>query len=159
MKKWPLVVVAAVMPLIYWRGHHGGTQAAKDGERVDVANQLWIDHLPKSQREMIELFVVLRDEGAGIFDQRSSWKYAGEVFTYTRGDKARLDVTFPQTGAREQLTWKAKACDTRDFDYCLEVSGGSHGVKKYYSRKDWEIGSLSDERTKLDAIEAALPTD
>jgi hypothetical protein len=38
------------------------------------------------------------------------------------------------------------------MDYCLELEGSSHGVKRYYSREGWEIGSMRD----LDAMRAKL---
>ena len=56
---------------------------------------------------------------------------------------------YPQSGDKERITAKARPCDDRDMDYCLELDGGSHGVKKYYSRKGWEIGSLADEQAKV----------
>ena len=34
------------------------------------------------------------------------------------------------------------------MDYCLEMSGGSRGVKRYYSRRGWEVRS-ADEANAL----------
>ena len=30
------------------------------------------------------------------------------------------------------------------MDFCLELEGSSRGVKKYYSREGWEIGTVRD---------------
>jgi hypothetical protein len=41
------------------------------------------------------------------------------------------------------------------MDYCLELSGASRGVKRYYSRKGFEIGasaSVEDARALVDAL-------
>ena len=40
------------------------------------------------------------------------------------------------------------------MDYCLELTGTNRGVKKYYSRKGWEI----DGNHMQDRIESMLRT-
>jgi hypothetical protein len=38
------------------------------------------------------------------------------------------------------------------MDYCLEIEGASRGVKRYYSREGWEVGSVRD----IDAVTRKL---
>ena len=58
-----------------------------------------------------------------------------------------LRMLFPQTGTRDRVKAKATECDRGGMDYCLELQGASHGVKRYYSREGWEIGSIRDVNT------------
>ena len=53
-------------------------------------------------------------------------------------------MLFPQNGDREKVVINASHCNKCGMDYCLEVRGASRGVTQYYSRKGWEIDSMSD---------------
>ena len=77
------------------------------------------------------------------FQAASAWKGAYEIFKYeSHGDEYRM--VFPQNGSRDKVMVKATSCNRGGMDYCLELDGASRGVKQYYSRKGWEIGSLKD---------------
>jgi len=44
------------------------------------------------------------------------------------------------------MSYRAWKCnEKKDFDFCLEVSGGK-GPKKYYSQRGWEIGTVDGAR-------------
>jgi hypothetical protein len=103
-----------------------------------VLDRIWIDHVPRSDRDVIQVFAALSDEAFGVFNATSQWRGSFEIFRHeARGEEIR--VMYPQTGEREKIRAKATRCDQREMDYCLELSGASRGVKKYYSRKGWEI--------------------
>lgn len=103
-----------------------------------VTNRIWIDHIPRHDREMFHLFAMLTRQPIGIFDVRSSWAGTFEAFRYElHGNEVR--AVFPQTGARETFSVVAKECNEGRMDFCLEISGASRGAKRYYSREGWEI--------------------
>lgn len=134
--------------VVHWRTAKHETSA--HGELV--TNRLWIDHMPRTERDTIQVFLTLDEENIGAFQATSAWKGAYEMFRY-EGHGGELRVVFPQTGDRETLKAKAAACRESGFDYCLELSGGSRGVQRYYSMRDWEIGSLRDADAKVKALE------
>jgi hypothetical protein len=149
MKKTVLVLVlvaGAVAGVARWRSDDAPA-VAKDHF---ATNRLWIDHMPRSDREMVQLFVMLTwtGEPVGIFDVRSRWAGSFEAFRYElNGDEMR--VVYPQKGDHETIKVKATACHEGGMDYCLELEGASRGVKRYYSRKGWEIrpnSNLDDVR-------------
>ena len=108
-----------------------------------VTNRIWLDHIPRNDRDVIEVFAAITDEPLGIFQATSMWKGHFEMFRYeSHGDEFR--ILYPQNGERESVTMKATRCNQSGMDYCLEVSGSSRGVKQYYSRKGWEIDSVHD---------------
>jgi len=108
-----------------------------------VADRLWLDHIPRNDRDTIQVFLVLTEDPIGAFQAASAWKGAYEIFKYeSHGDEYRM--VFPQNGSRDNVTVKATSCNRGGMDYCLELDGASRGVKQYYSRKGWEIGSLKD---------------
>ncbi len=50
------------------------------------------------------------------------------------------------------MSYRAWKCnEKKDFDFCLEISGGK-GPKKYYSPRGWELGTVAGAR----ALEAHL---
>src|SRR5512135_1919272 len=134
MKKLALIPVLAAV--VYGGYHLRSHEAAHT--TVEVRDRVWIDHLPKSDRDTINVFALLTEQPVGIFQATSAWKGGFEAFRYEKqGNEVR--AVFPQNGDREKLTVSECTCDVRGMDYCLEVSGSSRGVKKYYSRKEWII--------------------
>jgi len=143
MKKLALIpVLAAVVYGGYRMRAHDTAHTT-----VDVRDRVWIDHLPKSDRDTINVFALLTQQPVGVFQATSGWKGGFEAFRYEKqGNEIR--AVFPQNGDREKITVSECPCDVRGMDYCLEVAGSTRGVKKYYSRKDWIIES----RDQVDGV-------
>ena len=71
---------------------------------------------------------------------------AWEQFRFEPRGDGQLELLYPQTGERQRVSYRAWKCnERRDFDFCLELTGGK-GAKKYYSQRGWEIDSLDGER-------------
>ena len=145
MKKAVLLVIAVVVAVVsLWSWKH----AARPGENRLVADRIWIDHIPRSERDTIRVFAMVSEHSIGVFQATSQWRGAYEAFRYEAGG-GELRLVFPQTGDRETVRAKARRCDEGGMDFCLELDGASRGVKRYYSREGWEIRGARD----LDAIE------
>ena len=143
-----LLVLAALSAAGYavWHGHGQTTT-----DREILRDRIWIDHLPRSEREPIQTFVILKDNPGGAFNSASMWKGTYELFRYEmQGRQIRMD--FPQTGDRDNVRVEASKCRENGMDYCLTIEGSSRGVKRYYSREGWEIRSLDEARAKLDTL-------
>jgi len=111
-------------------------------DRPLLLDRIWIDHLPRNERDTVEVFVALTQEPYGIFQAVAQWKGAYEVFRFeAHGNKLRL--VYPHTGEREKVKAHARKCDERGMDYCLDLEGASRGVKKYYSLEGWVIDGLT----------------
>jgi hypothetical protein len=154
MKKALLVtVLLATATYAGWRWVGGSSGDATDGNQLAL-DRIWLDHIPVNDRDTVQVFAALTEEPVGIFQAASQWRGAYELFRYQgRGDK--LDVVFPQTRERENVQTRATRCNDSGMDYCLELSGTSRGVKRYYSRKGWEIGgakTADDIAHRVDAI-------
>ncbi len=116
-------------------------------------DRIWIDHMPRGERDPVQVFVAVDDHAIGEFFAGTRWQGRFDAFKYeSNGDELR--VVFPQTNTRERLTIKASACEARGFDYCLEIAGSEHGAKRYYSRKDWVIDRSADIDARVQAIAA-----
>ena len=145
MKKVLLVIVAVVVGVSLWSWRRG---AAPDSDKNLITDRIWIDHIPRGERDTIQVFAAVSEHSVGVFQATSQWRGAFEAFRYeTSGGEMRL--LFPQTGDRETVRAKARRCNEGGMDFCLELDGASRGVKRYYSREGWEIGGARD----LDAIE------
>ena len=140
-----IVVSVVVASLWGWGWHH--TAAPADGGNRLLADRIWIDHVPRNERDTINAFVMISEHAIGAFQATSQWRGAFEAFRY-EASGADLRVVYPQTGDREQPRAKAKRCAEGGMDFCLEIEGASRGVKKYYSRQGWEIKQAGD----LDAV-------
>jgi len=116
-------------------------------------DRIWIDHIPKNDRDTMQIFLALTSDPFGIFSAASQWAGKHEIFQYEMTSE-QMRLVFPQNGDKEKVTAKAKQCDEGGFDFCLELSGNSRGVKKYYSMDGWEVDHLSPEqaRAKADSV-------
>lgn len=142
---------------------YGGTQLLGSSDEVKgdklVIDRIWIDHLPKNERDMTNVFVAISEQPFGVFDANSRWKGQFELFQYeANGNEMRL--FYGQTGEKEKIKVKATECNVGGWDFCLEIDGNSRGVKKYYSMEGWEIdaGNVDELRHEIDALIQAQTT-
>jgi hypothetical protein len=146
MKKPVLLVIAVVVVAgSLWSWRRG---APADAAKSLVTDRIWIDHIPRSDRDTIRVFAAVSEHAVGLFQTTSQWRGAFEAFRFEAAG-GELRVVFPQTGDRETVRAKVRRCSEQGMDFCLDLDGASRGVKRYYSREGWEIGGRHD----LDAIE------
>ena len=146
-----MVAIAGVSYGAYrWRSEPA--PAAKHRDDL-VTDRLWIDHMPRGERDMFNILALLDDDAVGVFQKMSAWvgEYEGFRFEANEGE---LRVVYPQSGKRETVRVRARTCNENGMDFCLEISGASRGVKKYYSREGWEIGAAHDLETVKQRVEA-----
>lgn len=145
MKK-TILALALASTAVYggWRVlHHSSSDAADTSSKL-VFDRIWIDHLPRNDKDTVNLFVALHEDAMGIFQATSQWRGEYEVFQFEATGK-EMRIVYPHSGDKERVKIKATECnDQRDMDYCLEISGNSRGVEHYYSREGWEVGSVSN---------------
>jgi hypothetical protein len=149
MKK--LLLAVAIAATVFAVAHRGGhSETPSSGLAFD---RIWIDHMPRNERDPVEVFIAMDDYAIGQFIATSRWAGRFEAFQYeSHGDELR--AVYPQTGKREKMTIKATACNVRGFDYCLEITGSDHGAKHYYSQEDWIIDRSANVDARVHAIVA-----
>lgn len=140
-----LVIVVSVVVASVWSWNH--TAAPGETGNKNLADRIWIDHVPRSDKDTINAFVAVSEHAVGAFQATSQWRGSFEAFRYEVSD-TELRLLYPQTGDREAVHAKARRCTEEQMDFCLEIEGASRGVKKYYSREGWEIRGAHD----LDAV-------
>ena len=151
MKK-PLVIVGvlavAALALKLWSG------AASEPSLV--FNRIWLDHLPRSEKDTVNVFAALtRRESLGLFQTATRWRGSYELFRH-ESIGGELRIVFPQTGEKETVRARAWNCKEREMDYCLELTGSSRGVRRYQSRKGWELGASATTDETRSQIESQL---
>jgi hypothetical protein len=157
MKKLLLLVAVVGIGVGAWQLRSRSTTTATPSDSKLLVGRVWIDHLPRNERDVIQIFGMIPDEGIGLFSKRSVWAGDFEGFRFElKGDEVR--AVFPQNNAKEKFRAKARTCNERGMDFCLDIEGSDHGVKRYYSREGWEIGSLHDEQ-HFEAGLSALETE
>ena len=112
--------------------------AARPAAANLALDRLWIDHIPRGERDTVEVFVAISAESLGVFQQIAKWRGAHEVFTFeATGDQLRL--IYPHTGDKDRVTARARTCSDGGFDFCLDLAGARRGAKRYFSLEGWEI--------------------
>lgn len=158
MKKLLWVLILILVAYLAWRWWRGGEAASADRGQSLVFDRVWVDHLPKSETDSLQLFAAITEQPVGIFDQRSAWKGEWELFRYEPRGDGQLELVYPQSKSKARVSYRAWKCnEKKEFDYCLEMSGGRG--KKYYSQRGWEIGSLGAARALEGRLLSAAPAD
>jgi len=145
MKKLLVAVSAAGLMLGGWKLTH---RHDVDDSKVDVTDRLWIDHMPKHDRDLLHVLIAStheEDEGNfGMLWFGSQWQaqYNGFRFVQKGSD---LAVEFPQNSWRATWHTKVSRCSVGDFTLCLEITA-PRGTFHYFSRDDWELGSADAAR-------------
>jgi hypothetical protein len=145
MKKVLLVALAVIAAASLWSARH---RADSSVDRSLVTDRLWIDHIPRNERDTIQVFIAVSEHSVGVFQAASQWRGNYEVFKF-EASGGELRLVFPQTGNRETVRAKARRCNEPQMDFCLDLDGASRGAKRYFSREGWEI----DRGAEVDAIE------
>ena len=105
---------------------------------------------------MLQAMFDTTEEGIGVFQNTSRWKGAYEGFRFeARGEEVR--AVYPQSGDKEKFSARARKCNERGMDFCLDVSGTSRGTKRYYSREGWELNSIHDEEHCVTSLLQSAP--
>lgn len=147
MKKLLVVIGIAGLAVGGWT-IHSHDAVATDGGKL-VADRLWIDHMPRGERDTVNVLIVTsKGDPIGVFQTGSRWRGEFELFKHQlRGNELR--ATFPHTNTTETIKVTATKCDTKGFDFCLELSGNKHGVQRYYSMEGWDAGSVGAAQARL----------
>ena len=152
MTKLVLGGVAIAGALAAWQLTSSPDAPAPSAERKLVLDRLWIDHIPKNDRDPVKVFIALTQEPVGVFQTASMWKGEYELFQFEmHGNELR--AVFPQHRDKEVFTATGTHCKEAGMDYCLELSGASRGAKKYVSRKGWEIDGAVSRDALLQKLE------
>lgn len=152
MKKLVWIILLILVAYLAWRWWRGSDAATADRGQALLYDRVWVDHLPTSPTERFQIFAALTREPVGIFDRRSQWTGEWELFRHEARGEGQMELLFPQSKTKARVSYRAWKCNERkEFDFCLELTGGK-GARKYYSQRGWEVGSLQAAR----AAEARL---
>jgi len=140
MKKLLVAAGAAGMLVGGWRLAH---RHSVDDSKVEVTDRLWIDHMPRNDRDLLHLLIAVtqdhHDENVGFLRFGSRWHAEFNGFRFEKKG-SDLAVEFPQNSWRATWHTKVSRCHVGDFTLCLEITA-PRGTFHYFSRDDWEIGN------------------
>lgn len=106
-------------------------------------NQIWIDHIPRNDRDMITHFVLVdhRDGQFGAVGHSSQWRHIVDVFRWQLQGKT-LRMFFPQDRVKGQVeieTWRCEGEAPAPFELCMKMTNKNGRSFMLYSRDDWKI--------------------
>jgi hypothetical protein len=122
-----------------------------------LINQLWVERMPASPRDMVWHFIAVEQDGhhIGALGRASRWRVHIDRFLW-RQQADQITIVTPQSKCRSTLkarTWKCAGEAPKPFELCLELTGGGKSFR-YYSRNDWSVRP----RDQLDDGELAFAT-
>lgn len=141
--KWIVLALVGACGFGAWKAGSAllGDEEAQGTQHL--VNQVWIDHVPADDRDMIGHLVVL-DHPQGKFGatgRSSQWRHIIEVFRW-RLEGKRLTLAFPQERVRTAVdveTWRCEGEAPAPFQLCLRLTNQRGQSVTLYSRDDWEV--------------------
>ena len=157
----PMGIRIRAMLLAAVVGATSGSGCADPKSPQLLVGRIWVDHLPTKDTEHFEMFVALTDDPIGIFQRRSMYEGSFALFKYELRGSDTVQLLFPQDKSKHDVRYKARTCDVKDYDYCLDLDGAPRGAKSYLSRKEWEIDAkdLASLDAKVERWKASLRVD
>jgi hypothetical protein len=136
MKQLALSLILVGMGVVAWRALSHDAPDAKL-----FYDRLWIDHQPSDQTEAFQSLWVDGAHPFGNFATRNIWTGQFERFHYhvVPREDGILDFLFGATNERQRVRYTARVCNEDGFDLCLELSGTTRGLRRYYSKKAWQL--------------------
>jgi hypothetical protein len=122
-----------------------------------AVNRIWIDHMPRDDRDMITHFVLLdHPQGKfGAIGRSSQWRHMVDVFRW-KLDGGKLDLFFPQDRVRGEIeieTWECAGEAPAPFELCMKMTNKQGRSWTFYSREDWEIKPRSIAESLADIVD------
>jgi hypothetical protein len=112
-------------------------------------DRVWLDRLPQTPTEKFDVFLVLQDPGAGVFQNTSFYEGDYSVFGWEDHRPGRMKIIMLQNQQRHELGYEITDKGCGGFDYCMRLRGAPRGAERYYSMRDWVIESR-DGSARLD---------
>lgn len=136
MKKLAIAALACVLFAVAWRAR------SSDGDTQLLYDRFWVDHAPRDAKERFYALVVSSKHPVGHVAEQTQWTGRWEGFHYhvQPRDESALELIYPHRGDREVVRFRARRCSEKGFDFCLETDGGSRTARRYYSKKEWQVG-------------------
>lgn len=156
-RRWFLGVAALGAGAYGLSSLFGSDEAAEE-----AVNRIWLERVPRSQRDVVGHFVMIRRGGRriGISGTSSRWRHQVELFKWAL-ERERLSLVYPQTETTRRLTAKVLREGPRPFDRTLILTDENGDEARYYSRKGLiirpgEALEVDDDEPALSELGAAI---
>jgi hypothetical protein len=139
-----LVLLVLVVCVAWWYFcNKDQSQSSTDTQIADMEpliDRFWIDHMPKDERDKVDLFVMVSEPSVGGFSTSSAYEGDWSAFEWTIEKGLRIHMLQSDKDHKiKAVIIKGDGC--KPFDYCLKLKGAPRGSKRYGSMEDWVINS------------------
>jgi hypothetical protein len=139
-----IVVGLGLVALAWTLWPSGGADKTARGLDDELINRFWIDHLPTTMTDKIDVLAFVDDPQLGVFQNTSAYEGDFSLFTWSHDGDRKLRVTVLQTEKSYKLKYRVSDEGCGRFDLCVKIKGAPRGAKQYYSMEDWIIESRGD---------------
>lgn len=147
LKKITLVSTILLLATAWycWPNSDDESTRVSDGAMEQLlVNRIWIDKIPTTERDKIDVFVMIDDPQIGAFSKSSSFEGEWAMFEWDLSEGFRLRMLQTDTNHKLKAMVMKDPKRCAPFDYCLKLRGAPKGVKKYGSMEDWIIPNHVD---------------
>jgi hypothetical protein len=138
------LVLAVAVAVLYF----GWDTFFADRNRIErLSNQVWIDHAPRNERDVVRHLVLLEraNRRLGVAGQASRFRLQQDMLVWNvEGNNLRVLLLQDQQRVTVQArTWTCVGEAPKPFELCLELKRGDRAVR-YYSKREWVVRPRGD---------------
>ena len=135
MLKLTCIAVAAASLAACSSSSPSSRELPDDEARTLLIDRNWIDRMPRTDREKLQVYRFVPSMGGGVFQDRTLYKGTFELFTYqVRGRELRFNL--PETREKVTSPYRIEAVDGPEpFDLKLTIPADPRGHGVYYGMR------------------------
>jgi len=121
---------------------------SRDEAKQLLIDRNWIDHMPKNERDHLNVYRFVPSMGGGVFQDRTLYKGTFELFMF-KVDGDHIDFNMPETHERVSSQFQIdKVTGPKPFDLKLTIWNDPRGPHEYFgmrNEKDVDGSKLAGE--------------
>jgi hypothetical protein len=132
-------LLIAALAWVLWPSSSAEVEPNKGLDKV-LVNRIWIDSIPTTERDKVDVFLMIEEGSFGVFSKSSAYEGDWSAFAWSMENGLRLHMLQSDKTHKVRVrVWKGSRC--APFDYCMDIKGNPRGAKRYGSMEDWIITS------------------
>ncbi len=125
-------------------------EISASAENIALENRIWIDHLPKNEKDKFSVFYLVTEDEIGVFSEQSAFTGSFDLCgIITAPTKSEVGLVMLQSDKKFKLSFKVEKAEKSEFDFKTTLTNTPRGPTVYFSMEGWEIDSKSDAKTQI----------
>ena len=147
--KRAVIVTGLLAVVVYGLWPSSSSPPASSDFADELTHRVWIERLPQHPRDKFDVFIMVDEPQAGVFQRSSAYEGDFAVFQWEQARADHYRIHLLQQDTSHTVVAKVTDHGCGGFDLCLTLSGAPRGAQTYGSMLDWVVSDAELEPGKL----------